>query len=430
MTDALTGLPNRALLADRIGQALLAAERQSTSAALIVLDLDDFKDVNDTFGHSAGDAVLREIGERTRRLLRESDTVARLGGDEFAILLPPPGDVVSAMTTAGKVREALEQPLTVGASVVKTSASLGIALFPQHASTAESLLDHADAAMYAARRTGSAIALYDPENDMRSASVLTRLGEISKAIAAGEFDLSYQPTVRLADRRLLRAEALVRWVHASRGRLRPTEFLALAERGGLGPLLSAWVLRTALERCREWREQGIEAGVSVNIGLRELFDRELPSKIRSALSASGVEARGLTLEISEVALRNDASRVERTLLALAKLGVRLALDDFGTGTASLRLLQRLPLSELKLDGRFVSEVCTNIESWSFVRSGIDAAHDLGLEVTAEGVEDKATAYVLERLGCDVAQGAYFTRSPEAFEPGFLRAGELDTAPLN
>lgn len=430
MTDGLTGLPNRALLSDRIAQALLAAGRQETSAALIVLDLDGFKDVNDTFGHTVGDAVLRAVGDRTRGQLRESDTVARLGGDEFAVLLPPPGDMVSALTTARKIRAALDKPLVVGASIVRTSASLGIALFPQHAPSADALLDHADAAMYAAKRTGSAVAVYDPEHDMRSAAVLAQLEEIANAIAGGELDLSYQPTVRLSDRRPLRAEALVRWVHASRGRLRPTAFLALAERGGLGPALGAWVLRAALERCREWRGQGIDAGVSVNVGLRDLLDAELPARIRSALISTGLEARALTLDVNEAALRNDTARVERALLALSKVGVRLALDDFGTGTASLRLLQRLPLAEVKLDRRFVSEVCTNMESWSFVRSGIDAAHDLGLEVTAEGVEDKATAYVLERLGCDVAQGTYFTRSPEGFEPGFLRAGELDTAPLN
>ena len=429
-TDALTGLPNRALLGDRIGQALLSAEREGTSAALIVLDLDDFKHVNDTFGHSVGDALLREVADRTRRELRDSDTVARLGGDEFAILLPPPGDVVSALTAARKIRYALEQPLVVGGTVARTSASIGIALFPQHAKTADALLDRADAAMYAARRTGSAVAVYDSEHDMRSSSVLAQLDEIARAIAGGELDLNYQPTVRLSDRRPLRAEALVRWTHASRGKLRPAEFLPLAERGGFGPALSAWVLRTALRRCREWRDAGVDAGVSVNVGLRDLLDPGLPDRIRTALGAAGLEARALTLDLSEEALKNDAMRLKRPLLALANVGVRLALDDFGTGTASLRLLQRLPLSEVKLDRRFVSEVCTSLESWAFVRSGIDAAHDLGLEVTAEGVEDKATAYVLERLGCDVAQGTYFTKAPNGFEPGFLRAGELDTAPLN
>ena len=429
-TDVLTGLPNRALLADRIGQALLTAEREGTSAALIVLDLDHFKAVNDTFGHTLGDFLLREVGERARHELRESDTVARLGGDEFAILLPPPGDVLSALTAARKIRQALERPLLLGGAVARTSASVGIALFPQHARTADALLDRADAAMYAAKRAGGAVAVYDSEHDMRSASLLAQLDELGRAIAGGELDLNYQPTVRLSDRHPLRAEALVRWTHASRGKLRPAEFLSLAERGGFGPALSAWVLQAALKRCREWRDAGIDVGVSVNVGLRDLLDPELPERIRAALSATGLDARALTLDVSEGALKNEAMRLRRPLLALANVGVRLALDDFGTGAASLRLLQRLPLSEVKLDRRFVSEVCTNVESWAFVRSGIDAAHDLGLEVTAEGVEDKATAYVLERLGCDVAQGTYFTRSPNGFEPGFLRAGELDAAPLN
>jgi diguanylate cyclase len=429
-TDALTGLPNRALLADRVGQAMLAAEREGTSAALIVMDLDGFKAVNDTLGHGAGDALLREVGERTRRQLRDSDTVARIGGDEFAILLPPPGDILSALTTARKIGEALAHPVGIGSSIGHASASLGIALYPHHARTAEALLDHADAAMYAARRAGRAVAVYDPEHDMRTPSVLTQLEEIGTAIAGGQLNLDYQPTVRLSDRRALRAEALVRWKHSSRGRLRPAAFVALAERAGLGPALSAWVLRTALERCSEWRADGIQAGVAVNVGLRDLLDAELPERIRSELSATGLEAHALTLDVNEGALTEDPMRLQRPLLALARVGVRLALDDFGTGPASLRLLQRLPLSEIKLDRGFVSDVCTNVQSWSFVRSGIDAAHDLGLEVTAEGVEDKATAYVLERLGCDVAQGAYFTRSLSAVEPGFLRSSELDSAPLN
>jgi EAL domain-containing protein (putative c-di-GMP-specific phosphodiesterase class I) len=283
--------------------------------------------------------------------------------------------------------------------------------------------------MYAARRAGRSVAVYDADHDMRSAGLI-ELEEIGDAIATGQLDLDYQPTVRLSDRRALRAEALVRWVHASRGRLRPAAFLPLAERGGLGPALSAWVLRTALQRCSEWRAQGVTAGVSVNIGLRDLLDAELPARISGDLSATGLTPRDLTLDISEGALTDDPMRLQRPLAALAKMGVRLALDDFGTGPASLRLLQRLPISEIKLDRRFVSEVCTNIQSWSFVRSGIDAAHDLGLEVTAEGVEDKATAYVLERLGCDVAQGSYFSKSPDASAPGFLRPGEIDIAALN
>ena len=429
-TDPLTGLPNRALLADRVGRALLAAGRDGTSAALIVMDLDGFKNVNDALGHSAGDALLREVGETTRRQLRESDTVARIGGDEFAILLPPPGDILSALTTARKIGEALERGVHLGPSTRPTTASLGIAVFPHHARTAEGLLDHADAAMYAARRAGRTVAVYDPDHDMRTPSVLTDLEEFGDAIIGGQLDLDYQPTVRLSDRRSLRAEALVRWKHTSRGRLRPAAFLDLAERGGLGPALNAWVLRTALERCREWRAEGIQAGVAVNVGLRDLLDVELPDRISAGLTATGLEAHALTLDISEGALTDDPMRLQRPLLALSRLGLRLALDDFGTGPASLRLLQRLPLSEIKLDRQFVAEVCTSIQSWSFVRSGIDAAHDLGLEVTAEGVEDKATAYVLERLGCDVAQGAYFSKSPSALEPGFLRASELDSAPLN
>lgn len=428
MTDALTGLPNRLVLADRITQALRTAERQHSSAALIVLDLDRFKDVNDSLGHTAGDLLLREVGERARGQLRESDTVARLGGDEFAILLPPPSDLVSALAAARKIRAALAQPSHSTGAGIRASASLGIALFPEHARTAQALLDRADAAMYAAKRMRTSIALYDPDHDMRSAAVLAQLADIGNAIDGGQLNLQYQPTIRLADDEPLRAEALVRLRHATLGMLRPGAFLPLAERGGLGPAVSAWVLRHALSRCREWRAAGLNAGVSINITLRDLLDADLPAQIRGELARAELEATVLTLEISERIFGDDPTRIERALRELADTGIRLALDDFGSANASLTLLQRLPLSEIKLDRRFVSDVCTNAKSWAFVKSGIDAAHDLGLEVTAEGVEDDATAYVLKRLGCDVAQGHYYTMPGRGLP--FLARTELDTAALN
>jgi predicted signal transduction protein with EAL and GGDEF domain len=362
-------------------------------------------------------------------VLRDSDTLARLGGDEFVALLPPPADLVSALVTGRKVLDALEPPIVVGDVVVRTSATIGIALFPAHAHTAETLIDRADAAMYAARRARSSLAAYDPENHVRTASTLAQLEQLAAGIGAGELQLEFQPTVRLSDMRALRAEALVRWNHGSRGRMQPAAFIKMADRAGLGRALTTWVLAHALERCSKWREEGFSAGVSINLSLTDLLDPELPQRIREGLLSTGVEARALSLDVSERSLRGDPAQLERRLRALAQTGVRLALDDFGSGTASLRLLQRLPFSEVKLDGRFVAEICTNIESWSFVRSGIDAAHDLGLEVTAEGVEDKATAYVLARLGCDVAQGRYFTRSGHV-ALAFLSAAELDTSVLN
>lgn len=424
-TDALTGLPNRIVLADRIGQALLTAERQQTPAAVIVLDLDRFKDVNDTFGHSAGDAVLREVGQRTRAQLRTSDTVARLGGDEFAILLPAPSDLFSALATARKIHAALSRPFGLGSA----TPSLGIALFPAHARTADELLERADAAMYAAKRAGTNIAVYDPENDMRSGDILAQLADIGGAIDAGQLGLQYQPTISLLDRHPLRAEALVRLAHTSRGLLRPASFLPLAERAGLGPAVSAWVLRHALARCREWRAAGVDAGVSINVTLRDLLDRDFPALLKTELDGAKLDASTLTVEVSERTIAKDVVRLERALREIAGMGVRLALDDFGSGDASLTMLQRLPLSEVKLDRRFVSDVLTDPKSWAFVRSGIDAAHALGLEATAEGVEDNATAYVLQRLGCDVAQGHYFT-TPEQSTFPFLRRAELDTASLN
>ena len=426
VTDALTGLPNRIVLADRLGQVVLAGARRQTTAALMLIDLDRFKEVNDTFGHPAGDDMLREVGQRIRMELRSSDTVARLGGDEFAVLLPPPSDALSALASARKIQRALARPFGLSGGGTRVSASIGIALFPEHASAADVLVDRADAAMYAAKQSVGGIAMYDAEHDMRSPRVLAELEAIAVAIDAGRLDLQYQPTVRLADREPLRAEALVRLVQPSGIRLRPASFLGLAERGGHGPALSAWVLRHALARCRQWLETGVETGVSINVSLRDLVDTEFPARIRAELAASGVPANSLTLEISERIVGEDLGRLERPLKELAATGVRLALDDFGSGSASLTLLQRLPLSEVKLDRRFINDMLTNRASWKFVRTGIDAAHGLGLEVTAEGVEDDATAYVLERLGCDVAQGHYFTGVERATFP-FLARSELDTA---
>jgi diguanylate cyclase (GGDEF)-like protein len=424
-TDALTGLPNRTVLADRIGQALLTAERQQSPAAVIVLDLDRFKDVNDSYGHSVGDQVLREVADRTRAQLRTSDTVARLGGDEFAILLPPPSDLLSALATARKIHAALSRPFQLGS----VNASAGIAIFPAHGRTVEDLVERADIAMYTAKRAGTNIAVFDSEHDARSGDVLTQVADIGDAIDAGRLGLRYQPTVSLLDRHPLRAEALVRLAHASRGMLRPASFLPLAERAGLGPAVSAWVLRHALARCREWRAAGADAGVSINIALRDLLDHDLPTRLKHELDAAGLAASTLTVEVSERTIAKDIVRLERPLRDIAAIGVRLALDDFGSGDASLTMLQRLPLSEVKLDGRYVSNVLSNPKSWAFVRSSIDASHALGLEVTAEGVEDNATAYVLQRLGCDVAQGHYFTTAEQSTLP-FLGRAELDTASLN
>lgn len=409
LRDPLTGLPNRALLDDRLAQAIRTAERQEVPCALLMLDLNGFKTLNDRSGHDVGDELLRQIGPRIRTQLRESDTVARQGGDEFAVLLPPPADLVSALAAAQKVAAALAEPFVIDDELVTAEASIGVALFPEHAATGDALRRAADVAMYTAKRFGQRIAVFDADQDLRSRAVVKRADALRRAIETGALRLEYQPAFDLRENTMTRAEALVRWDHPSRGILRPAAFLPLAERTGLTKPLLAWVLANALAGCAEWRAAGADAGVSVNLSLRDITDPDLPTVIREALESFAVPARTLTLEVKERDLGREPRRALQALSRLAETGVRIALDDFGRGDISLRDLRRMPLDEVKLDGRIVDSMCADPKSWGFVRSGIDLGHDLGIEVVAKGIEDGVTRDLLSRLGCDVGQGHFVAR---------------------
>lgn len=415
--DPLTGMPNRALLADRLSQALLTADRESASCALLVLDLDRFKSVNDRRGHGAGDEVLRQIGPRLQAQLRGADTVARIGGDEFAILLPPPSDLLAALAAADKIRSALTAPFLVEGEPETAEASIGIAIFPDHARDADSLRRTADLAMYAAKRTGRDVAVYDAQDDVRSPVVLDQIEDLQRAISGNDLSLEYQACRDLRTGAVARAEALVRWDHPSRGHLLPDAFLPLAERTGLMKPLLAWVLAHALGACASWRASGSTAGVSVNLTLRDLMDPELPGLTSTALLTAGVPAQSLTFELNERQLVGDTRRIERAFGELDRTGVRLALDDFGRGDLSIRSLRSLPLDEVKLDGQAVGGLGSDAASWSFVRAGIDLGHDLGLQVVAKGVEDVVTRDLLTRLGCDIGQGYLFARPTSASRIG-------------
>ena len=407
--DPLTGLPNRTLLADRLAQALRAAQRQSAPCALITIDLEGVKRVNDEHGQDAGDALLREIGPRVSAQLRGSDTVARLGGDAFAILLPHPADALSALTAANKVSAALAEPFTVNGTSVALRARLGIALYPDHALDPAGLSQAAEVAMEGAKRAKRAVAVYDTELDLRSRTVVERVDSLRRAISSGGLLLEFQPSLDLRRGTVDRAEALLRWRHPALGLLRPPSFLPLAERSGLTRPLLDWVLAHALAGCVEWRALGIEAGVSVNLSLRELIDPELSALVRDELRSFQLPPAALTLEFSERSFGREPRRIEHALSELAGTGVRIALDDFGSGDVSLRGLRALPIDEMKLDGRLVSTLCTDHDSWALVRGGIDLGHDLGIEVVAKGVEDAVTKDLLARLGCDVGQGHFFAR---------------------
>jgi len=406
--DALTDLPNRTLLQDRLAQALRSAQRDGHPLALLLLDIDRFKEVNDTFGHAAGDRLLRQVGRRLRRVVRAADTVARLGGDEFAVLLPAT-DTGGATTAAEKIRRALEQPVGRGGYRVSAEASIGIALYPAHGAEAATLLQHADVAMYAAKRTGEGWAVYNPAHDRSSPDRLALLTDLRGAIAGGELALHYQPKVELATGRVRRVEALVRWQHPRRGLLPPAQFIPLAEQSGLMGPLTLWVLGEALRQCARWRQAGLALGVNVNLSMANLHDPALPEAIAGLLQAHGVAPADLRLEVTESAMAADMTRTIATLERLATLGVHIAVDDYGTGYSSLAYLKRLPVDELKIDKGFVRHLATDETDATIVRSTIGLGHNLGLRVVAEGVEDHATLELLRVMGADAVQGYYVSR---------------------
>jgi len=406
--DALTDLPNRTLLQDRLAQALRSAQRDGRPLALLLLDLDRFKEVNDTFGHPAGDRLLRQVGRRLRRVVRAADTVARLGGDEFAVLLPAT-DTGGATAAAEKIRRALEQPVGRGGYRVSAAASIGIALYPAHGTEATTLLQHADVAMYVAKRTGGAAAVYDPTQDISTPNRLALLVDLRGAIARDELVLHYQPKVDLATGRVARVEALVRWQHPRRGLLPPAQFIPLAEQTGLMGPLTLWVLGEALRQCARWRQAGLALGVNVNLSMANLHDPALPEAVAGLLQAHGVAPADLRLEVTESAMAADMTRTIATLERLATLGVHIAVDDYGTGYSSLAYLKRLPVDELKIDKGFVRHLATDETDATIVRSTIGLGHNLGLRVVAEGVEDHATLELLRVMGADAVQGYYVSR---------------------
>jgi diguanylate cyclase (GGDEF)-like protein len=423
--DALTDLPNRTLFHDRIDQALRQARRERLLGAVLLIDLDHFKEVNDTLGHQKGDQLLKEIGLRLRDALRETDTISRLGGDEFGVLLPGLGHSAGAIQTAEKLRAALETDFVIDDLPVHVDASVGIALYPPHGEDVDMLLQHADVAMYEAKRTHSGYEIYSVEHDPYNPVRLAMVGELRKALEAGEVVLHYQPKLDLQSGKVIGAEALVRWQHATRGLIPPVEFVPMAERTGLIRPLSRYVLNVAIAQCREWREAGLHLKVSVNLSARNLLDPNLPEDVSRLLIKWEVPAELLELEITESTIMVDPKRAMEVLRRLHMMGIALSIDDFGTGYSSLAYLKELPVNELKIDKTFVATMTSNRGDAFIVRSTIDLAHNLRLQVVAEGVEDEATMNELAELGCNVAQGFHLSRplpAPE-FSDWLVERGE-------
>ncbi len=424
--DALTDLPNRTLFHDRVGQAIASARREHLPVAVMIMDLDRFKEVNDTLGHSSGDELLEQVGVRLRAALRESDTVARLGGDEFGVLLPRVVDSAAAVAVARKLRKALEEPFTIHGLALQIEASVGIALYPEHGDDVHSLLQRADVAMYVAKEHPGGCEVYAKERDDYSPDRLTLLTELRRAIDVGELVLHYQPKADLKTGHVTGVEALVRWNHPQRGLVRPDEFIPLAQKTGVIVPLTFFVLNDALRQCRTWLLEGLDLCVGVNLSARNLLDVHLPDTVGELLTKWEVPPSLLELEITESTILADPVRAMNILSRLSGMGIRLAIDDFGTGYSSLAYLKRLPVDELKIDKSFVQGMEEDENDAVIVRSTIDLGRNLGLRVVAEGVETAEAWRQLAALGCDVAQGYYLSRPVPANElAAWLRARRED-----
>jgi diguanylate cyclase (GGDEF)-like protein len=421
MHDELTGLPNRACFYDRAELALKAAARTGTATAVLLLDLDRFKEINDTLGHRYGDRVLCAIEPRLGPLLRASDTLARLGGDEFCVLLPDVAGVDDAMEVAHRLTRALEEPLDVDGMTLVVEASCGVTVAPDHGRTADLLLQRADIAMYAAKRSHQSVSPYEDELDRNTPDRLALLGELRHAVANEELVLHFQPQIDLATGEIEGAEALVRWQHPRRGLLAPDVFIPLAEDTGFIHPLTTWVLDATLAQVRRWiddpEEHGIGPGftVAVNLSTHSLLDDCFATEVSVALDRAGVPPTRLALEITETTLMADPERATRVLTTLAERGVRFAIDDFGTGYSSLASLKDLPVHDLKIDKSFVAGMDEGSDDAVIVRSVIDLGHTLGLRTIAEGAETQEVLSRLADLGCDSAQGYAVARPMTACE---------------
>jgi diguanylate cyclase (GGDEF)-like protein len=407
--DSLTGLPNRSLFRHQIEQVVNAGRRADRTAAVMLIDLDHFKEINDTLGHHAGDRLLQEVSQRLRASLDEQDMVARLGGDEFGVLLldVPGHDEASAV--AERLLTQLREPFSIEGLTLEVDASIGIACAPEHGSAVEQLIQRADIAMYAAKEGGRGHVLFEPQLDRYSPRRLSLAGALRSAIADGEIVLYFQPKAELSTGQITGVEALARWQHPRLGLIGPSEFVPIAEQTGLIGPLTSHVLEVALRQLAVWGEQGEELSVAVNLSARSFLDAQLAVEIPRLLERTGVDAQRLELEITESMLMLDPARAKATLERLSAIGLSLSVDDFGTGYSSLANLKRLPVDVIKIDKSFVIDMPHDASDAAIVRSTIDLAHNLGLKVVAEGVESHEAWRRLEELGCDLAQGFHVSR---------------------
>jgi diguanylate cyclase (GGDEF)-like protein len=409
--DPLTGLPNRVLLDDRLQQAIAHADRDMRAFAVLVCDLDRFKLINDSLGHRAGDELLQEVARRLSAVVRTADTVARFGGDEFVLIGTSIGDADDAAELATRVMDALQAPVRIAAIDIHTSPSIGIAMYPDDGASSQALLAHADAAMHSAKQHGRGnFRRYAPGMHAGAEDRVQLESELHNAVTLNQFELYYQPKVDTRTGEVRSAEALIRWVHPTRGVISPGEFIPLAEECGLISAIGAWVIREACRQARAWQNDGVPSlRVSVNLSASQFRDSGLVDSIRGALDDAGLQARYLEVELTESAVMSDPEQSIAILEQLSAMGVLVSVDDFGTGYSSMSYLRRFPIDKLKIDRVFIAEIVSRPEDASIVRAIVSLAHSLHLKVVAEGVETPAQLDFLKSADCDEYQGYHFSR---------------------
>jgi len=419
--DPLTNLPNRKLLHNRLQQEILRGQRNKKPLVVIMSDLDHFKEINDTLGHHIGDLILKKASVRLFNIFRKTDSVARLGGDEFGILLPDT-NLEQAKLLAEKVTEEFNKPFIVEGHTLSVGISMGLTECPMHGDDVNILVQRSDVAMYLAKQNKLGYSIYDPNEDTHSVGRLALMSEFRDAIENESLELFYQPKINMKNRKIIGAEALLRWHHPQRGYIDPDDFIPLAEQTGLIKPLTNWVLEQAVSQCMEWRQLHPEFTMSVNLSVQNLHDQTFLEQIKELIIKHSMSPSCLTLEITESAIMTDPIRARETLETLNMMGIHMSIDDFGTGYSSLSYIKQLPVQEIKIDRSFVMEMTEDENDAVIVKATIDLAHNLGLQTVAEGVKDEKTWQHLKHLNCDIAQGNHLSEAlpPDVFAKKLLR----------